>query len=103
MTLAYDHFRSATRFVNRVAAAEAASQHPDIDIRWNKVALTLTTHSADRFISNDTTLAHRIQQLSRPSPPAKHGRAVTSTGRAGLNRRRRPPRRPRTSPTHHRL
>ena len=45
-------------------AAEAASHHPDIDIRRNhKVTLTLTTHSADRFISNDATLAHRIQRL----------------------------------------
>jgi hypothetical protein len=45
-------------------AAEAKSHHPDIDIPWNKVTLTLTTHSADRFISNDTTLAHRIQRWS---------------------------------------
>jgi hypothetical protein len=40
-------------------AAEAKSHHPDIDIRWNnKVTLTLTTHSADRF---STT--------TPPSPP----------------------------------
>jgi 4a-hydroxytetrahydrobiopterin dehydratase len=74
--LVYDDFRSATRFVNRVAdAAEAASHHPDIDIRWNKVTLTLTTHSADRFISNDTTLAHRIQRLvgDHHHPPGMAG------------------------------
>jgi 4a-hydroxytetrahydrobiopterin dehydratase len=26
-------------------AAEAADYHPDIDIRWNKVALALSTHA----------------------------------------------------------
>jgi Pterin 4 alpha carbinolamine dehydratase len=66
-------------------AAEAASHHPDVDIRRNKVTRTLTTHSADRFISNNTTLAHRIQRVGwRPSPPAGHGRAVTSTGAGRL-------------------
>jgi 4a-hydroxytetrahydrobiopterin dehydratase len=56
-------------------AAEAASHHPDIDIRWNKMTLTLTTHSADRFISNDTTLAHRIQRLvgDHHHPPGMAG------------------------------
>jgi 4a-hydroxytetrahydrobiopterin dehydratase len=35
------------RFVNGVAGlAEAANHHPDIDIRWNKVTLRLSTHSA---------------------------------------------------------
>jgi hypothetical protein len=66
-------------------AAEAASHHPDIDIRWNKVTRTLTTHSADRFISNDTTLAHRIQRLvGDHHHPAGHGWAVTSTGAGRL-------------------
>jgi hypothetical protein len=65
-------------------AAEAASHHPDIDIRWNKVTRTLTTHSADR-ISNDTTLAHRIQRLvGDHHHPAGHGWAVTSTGAGRL-------------------
>jgi len=84
-------------------AAEAASQHPDIDIRWNKVTLTLTTHSADRFISNDTTLAHRIQRLvgDHHHPPGMA--AVTSTGAGRPQPQRHPPRRQRTSPTHHRL
>ncbi|MFL6225938.1 MAG: 4a-hydroxytetrahydrobiopterin dehydratase [Actinomycetes bacterium] len=76
-TLLYDHLRSATRFVTPVAdAAEAAGHHPDIDIGWNnKVPLTLTTHSADRFTSNHTTLGHRIQQLvgDHHHPPGMAG------------------------------
>jgi len=32
--------------VNELAgAAEAADSHPDIDIRWNKVTLALSTHA----------------------------------------------------------
>jgi 4a-hydroxytetrahydrobiopterin dehydratase len=57
-------------------AAEAAGHHPDIDIGWNnKVTLTLTTHSADRFTSNHTTLGHRIQQLvgDHHHPPGMAG------------------------------
>jgi hypothetical protein len=43
---------------------------------WNKLTLTLT-HSADRFISNDTTLAHRIQRLvgDHHHPPGMGGQA----------------------------
>jgi 4a-hydroxytetrahydrobiopterin dehydratase len=41
----------------------SANHHPDIDIRWNKVTLALTSHDADGLPSNDTTLAHRIQRL----------------------------------------
>jgi pterin-4a-carbinolamine dehydratase len=66
-------------------AAVAKSQHPDIDIRWNnKVTLTLTTHSADRFISNDTTLAHRIQRLvgDHHHPPGWLGRDIDRGGQA---------------------
>jgi hypothetical protein len=47
------------------------SEHPG----WNKLTLTLT-HSADRLISNDTTLAHRIQRWS----------ATITTRRAWLDR-----------------
>jgi 4a-hydroxytetrahydrobiopterin dehydratase len=56
-------------------AAEAASHHPDINIRWNKVTLALTSHSADRLTSNDTTLAHRIQRLvgDHHHPPGMAG------------------------------
>jgi 4a-hydroxytetrahydrobiopterin dehydratase len=56
-------------------AAEAASHHPDIEIRWNKVTLALTSHSADQLTSNDTTLAHRIQRLvgDHHHPPGMAG------------------------------
>ena len=58
-------FVEAMAFVNRVAeAAEAANHHPDIDIRWNKVRLVLSTHSEGGLTSNDFALASQIEGLA---------------------------------------
>jgi 4a-hydroxytetrahydrobiopterin dehydratase len=63
-TFEFDGFESAINFVTRVAdAAQAADHHPDIDIRWNKVTLTLSTHSAGGLTERDTNLAHRLERL----------------------------------------
>jgi 4a-hydroxytetrahydrobiopterin dehydratase len=63
-TYTFDDFHSAMTFVDRVAeAAEAAEHHPDIDIRWNKVTLWLSTHSAGGLTERDTALAHRVERL----------------------------------------
>jgi 4a-hydroxytetrahydrobiopterin dehydratase len=60
-TFKFDDFKAALSFVNRVGdEAEQLDHHPDIDIRWNKVALTLSTHSAGGLTERDFTLAHRI-------------------------------------------
>jgi 4a-hydroxytetrahydrobiopterin dehydratase len=57
-------FAAALEFVNAVAAAaEAANHHPDIDIRWNKVTLTLSTHSAGGLTVLDLALAAAIDRL----------------------------------------
>lgn len=54
-------FNEAMGFVNRVAlAAEVADHHPDIDIRWNHVTLTLTTHSEGALTSKDLSLAATV-------------------------------------------
>ena len=55
-------FAEAIAFVVHVAfAAEAANHHPDIDIRWNKVAIALTTHEAGALTAQDTELATAIE------------------------------------------
>ena len=60
-TFEHEDFAEAIGFVNRVAlAAEKADHHPDIDIRWNKVTLTLSTHSAKALTERDTDLAETI-------------------------------------------
>ena len=57
-------FAAALAFVNAVgAAAEAANHHPDIDIRWNKVHLVLTTHDAGGITLLDVALAAAIDRL----------------------------------------
>jgi len=57
-------FAAALVFVNRVAAlAEAADHHPDIDIRYNKVRLALSTHSAGGVTGKDFALAAKIAAL----------------------------------------
>ncbi|RRR70215.1 MAG: 4a-hydroxytetrahydrobiopterin dehydratase [Candidatus Viridilinea halotolerans] len=51
-------FPAAIAFVTHVAfLAEAAGHHPDIDIRYNKVTLTLTTHDAGGLTAKDFALA----------------------------------------------
>jgi len=60
-TIAFTDFAEAMGFVNRVAlAAQAADHHPDMDIRWNRVTLRLTTHSVAALTDLDRALAERI-------------------------------------------
>ena len=57
-------FMGSIAFVRKVAAAaEARDHHPDIDIRWNKVTLTLTTHDAGGLTKKDFDLAKKFDQL----------------------------------------
>ena len=57
-------FRAAMLYVGAIAyLAEAANHHPDINIAWNKVTLTLSTHSAGGLTSNDFALAEQITAL----------------------------------------
>ena len=60
-TFVLKDFPAAIRFVNKVAElAVAAWHHPDIDIRWNKVTLTLTTHDEGGLTAKDFKLARRF-------------------------------------------
>jgi 4a-hydroxytetrahydrobiopterin dehydratase len=58
-------FAEVMAFVNRVAeAAEAANHHPDILVHgWNKVRLTLSTHSEGGITDKDRQLADAIDRL----------------------------------------
>ena len=61
-------FRSAISFVDRVAElAEAAGHHPDIEIRYNRVSLSLSTHDAGGVTEKDVALAAGIQMLAEPT------------------------------------
>jgi 4a-hydroxytetrahydrobiopterin dehydratase len=64
--LAFADFADAIAFVNRVAeAAEIANHHPDILLHgWNKVRLTLSTHSLGGLTDADFQLAAQIDRLA---------------------------------------
>ena len=60
----FDEFTEAIDFVNAVAEiSEDAGHHPDIDIRYNKVLLTLVTHSKNGLTENDFLLAEKLDTL----------------------------------------
>ena len=64
-TYEFKDFVAAIEFVNKVArVAEEAWHHPDIDIRWNKVTLTLATHSEGGLTQKDFDLAKKIDALA---------------------------------------
>jgi len=55
-------FPDAIAFVTRIAdRAEAANHHPDLDIRYRKVGVVLSTHDAGGLTDNDFDLAAQIE------------------------------------------
>ena len=63
-TFEFDDFTQAIDFVNAVAEiAEEEEHHPDIDVRWNKVHLILSTHSEGGLTDLDFQVAEKIDTL----------------------------------------
>ncbi len=63
-TFGFKDFPAAVKFVNALAKlAEKAGHHPDIDIRWNKVTLTLTTHDVGGLSEKDFVLARKFDRI----------------------------------------
>jgi 4a-hydroxytetrahydrobiopterin dehydratase len=64
-------FNDALIFVNSVAqAAEQMNHHPDIDIRYNKVRMLLTSHDSGGVTRRDTRMAKQISDIFAQSQPA---------------------------------
>jgi 4a-hydroxytetrahydrobiopterin dehydratase len=60
-TIEFEEFMEAIDFINEVAEiAEEAQHHPDIDIRFSRVTLRLTTHDVGGVTELDIQLAQRI-------------------------------------------
>jgi 4a-hydroxytetrahydrobiopterin dehydratase len=58
-------FPDAIAFVVRIGfLAEAADHHPDLDVRWRKVRVALTTHDAGGLTDKDADLARRIEEVA---------------------------------------
>jgi 4a-hydroxytetrahydrobiopterin dehydratase len=63
-TVTGENFRDSLLFVNAVGfLAERANHHPDITISWNKVTLSLVTHSEGGPTAGDFALAREISPL----------------------------------------
>ena len=57
-TYAFDDFRQALDFTNRVGEiAEAEGHHPDVHLGWGRVTLTIWTHKIDGLTESDFILA----------------------------------------------
>jgi 4a-hydroxytetrahydrobiopterin dehydratase len=64
-TFRFENFPAALAFVNRVGEqAEEAGHHPDIDIRYNRVRLSLVTHDAGGLTAKDFALAAVADRLA---------------------------------------
>jgi 4a-hydroxytetrahydrobiopterin dehydratase len=61
----FDDFKGSVDFVNRLTPeAEGMNHHPDLEISWNKVTVTLSTHSEGGITANDFELARRIDAVA---------------------------------------
>ncbi len=63
-TFKFDDFRGSIDFVNRITpVADGMGHHPDLKVSWNKVTVSLTTHSQMGVTENDFALAVEIDEL----------------------------------------
>jgi 4a-hydroxytetrahydrobiopterin dehydratase len=63
-TYTFPAFADGIAFVGRVAKiADGMNHHPDIDIRYTKVSLTLSTHDAGGITDSDLKLAEAIDAV----------------------------------------
>ncbi len=58
-------FRDSIVFVNRIAGlADSADHHPDIDIRFDRVLITLTTHDVGGITAVDLKMAEALDHAT---------------------------------------
>jgi 4a-hydroxytetrahydrobiopterin dehydratase len=63
-TFKFEGFLKSIAFVNRIAGkAQKINHHPDIDIRFNKVTLKLTTHDEGGLTKKDFSLARQCDEV----------------------------------------
>lgn len=63
-TFMFDNFLDAIAFINQlVEPAETSGHHPDLNISYNRVVVTLTTHDVGGLTTKDTSMAHTVTQV----------------------------------------
>lgn len=61
----FEDFKGALEFVNKVGGlAEEMNHHPDIELGWGRVKISLTTHSTDKITDKDWDLANKIDAIT---------------------------------------
>ena len=64
-TFSFDRFADGIRFVDRLArAADDMNHHPDIDVRYTKITIMLSTHDAGGITEADLRLAEKIEMVN---------------------------------------
>jgi 4a-hydroxytetrahydrobiopterin dehydratase len=64
-TVEFEEFTEAIDFVNALAeVAEEAHHHPDIDIRYLRVTVRLSTHEVGGISDADLEMAQRVDNLA---------------------------------------
>lgn len=64
-TYSFQKFLEGIAFIDRVAvAAERLNHHPDVDIRYTKIAVTLSTHDAGGITQSDIDLAVEMEKVA---------------------------------------
>ena len=62
--LKFKDFKNAFAMATKVALlAEEEAHHPDFEVGWGRLALTLTTHAAKGLTDNDFIMAAKIDEL----------------------------------------
>jgi len=65
-TFTFSKFADGIAFVDRVAVlADKMDHHPDIDIRYTKITISLSTHDAGGITDSDIKLAGQIEGVAR--------------------------------------
>ena len=63
-TFSLPTFPAGIAFIGRIAdAAESAQHHPDIDIRYTKITIALSTHDSGGLTQKDIDLAKAIEGM----------------------------------------
>jgi 4a-hydroxytetrahydrobiopterin dehydratase len=64
----FPNFQQALAFVNRVGeVAEQEGHHPDLELGWGRVKITLWTHSIGGLSENDFILAAKADRALSPA------------------------------------
>ncbi|MBL8996576.1 MAG: 4a-hydroxytetrahydrobiopterin dehydratase [Gemmatimonadales bacterium] len=71
-TFSFRGFPDSVAFVQRTEGpAEEMNHHPDLDVRYNRVIVTLSTHDSGGVTENDVILAARLDAAAAGLPGAR--------------------------------